>query len=323
MEQYMEENKTVNTELEELKKNINTLKGKITTLDNKRKELEKDAKELIAKTIYQKKQEIEKSYDEVIKEAEVRLKSVEKEKVEEKKRNLNIIIDHTTKSFRENNVYLANEIKRILKDNELPGFVNSEFYMTLWNPTNILDVMLNILAAIIVFAIPSVLSFVTFKDALIKAFPNTIIRFIIIALIYLAVIFVFALIWLTIDKLTKKNSNALKEIIELRKNISDNKKEIAKIAKNTTEETTDDKFDYTKLDREIEAGKLEVENYKAKKKEVLDNFVNVTEEEITKKIEFEASKGIGVIDTEIENVKKELSSLQEKHDAIKLNEATS
>ena len=323
MEQYMEENKTVNTELEELKKNINTLKGKITTLDNKRKELEKDAKELIAKTIYQKKQEIEKSYDEVIKEAEVRLKSVEKEKVEEKKRNLNIIIDHNTKSFRENNVYLANEIKRILKDNELPGFVNSEFYMTLWNPTNILDVMLNILAAIIVFAIPSVLSFVTFKDALIKAFPNTIIRFIIIALIYLAVIFVFALIWLTIDKLTKKNSNALKEIIELRKNISDNKKEIAKIAKNTTEETTDDKFDYTKLDREIEAGKLEVENYKAKKKEVLDNFVNVTEEEITKKIEFEASKGIGVIDTEIENVKKELSSLQEKHDAIKLNEATS
>ena len=97
MEQYMEENKTVNTELEELKKNINTLKGKITTLDNKRKELEKDAKELIAKTIYQKKQEIEKSYDEVIKEAEVRLKSVEKEKVEEKKRNLNIIIDHNTK----------------------------------------------------------------------------------------------------------------------------------------------------------------------------------------------------------------------------------
>ena len=130
------------------------------------------------------------------------------------------------------------------------------------------------------------------------------------------------MVWLK-NKLTKKNSNALKEIIELRKNISDNKKEIAKIAKNTTEETTDDKFDYTKLDREIEAGKLEVENYKAKKKEALDNFVNVTEEEITKKIEFEASKGIGVIDTEIENVKKELSSLQEKHDAIKLNEATS
>lgn len=319
----MEENNVVNNKLEELKKNINTLKGKITTLDNRRKELEKNARTLIAETIYQKKEEIEKSYNEVIKEAEVRLKSVEKEKVEEKKRNLNLIIDHNTKSFRESNVYLVNEIKRILKDNDLPGFVNSEFYMTLWNPTNILDVMLNFISVIIVFAIPSILSFVTFKDALIKAFPNNIIRFIIIALIYLAVIFVFALLWLVVDKLTKKKPDVLKEIIELRKNIADNKKEIAKIAKTTSEETTDDKFDYTKLDREIEAGKLEVENYKAKKKEALENFANVTEEEITKKIEAEANKEIDVLNQEIENVKKDLAKLQEEHDTIKLNEATS
>ena len=319
----MEENNVVNNELEELKKSINTLKGKITTLDNKKKGLEKNAKDLIAKTIYQKRQEIEKSYDEVIKEAEVRLKSVEKEKIDEKKKNLNIIIDRNTKSLRENNIYLTNEIKRLLKDNNIPGFVNSEFYMTLWNPTNILDVMLGFIVTIIIFAIPTILSFIIFKDTLIKAFPNNIIRLIIISLIYLAVIFVFALIWLTIDKLTKKKPEVLKEVIELRKNISDNKKEIAKIAKNTSEETTDDKFDYTKLDREIEAGKLEVENYKAKKKEALDHFVNTTEEEITKKIELEAKKEIDAIITEIENVKSELSKLQEKHDTIKLNEATS
>ena len=319
----MEENKVVNSELEELKKNINILKGKITTLDNRKKELEKKAKDLIANTIYQKKKEIEKSYDEVIKEAEVRLKSVEKEKLDEKKKNLKLIIDKNTKSLRENNVYLINEIKRLLNDNGIPGFVNSEFYMTLWNPTNILDVMLNFFAVILVFAIPSILSFVTFRDALVKAFPNNAVRFIIIALIYLAVIFVFALIWLLIDKLTKKNPNVLKEIIELRKNISDNKKEIAKITKSTSEEDLNDKFDYTKLDREIEAGKLEVENYKSKRKEALDNFVNVTESEISKKIESEANKEISVLDTEIENVKTELSKLIEKHDTIKLSEAIS
>lgn len=319
----MEENKTINSELEELKKNINTLKGKITTLDNKKKTLEREAKELIAKTVYQKKQEIEKSFDEIIKEAETRLKSAEKEKLNEKKRNLDILINQGTKSFKENNIYLANEIKRILKDNNMPGLVNSEFYMTLWNPTNILDVMINFFAVILVFAIPSILSFVTFKDALIKAFPNNIIRFIVIALIYLAVIFVFALIWLLIDKLTKKNPNVLKEIIELRKNISDNKKEISKISKRVSEETTEDKFDYTKLDREIEAVKLEVENYKTKRKEALDNFATVTENEISKRLETEANKDISVLDTEIENVKTELAKLQEKHDTIKLNEATS
>ena len=97
------------------------------------------------------------------------------------------------------------------------------------------------------------------------------------------------------------------------------KKEIEKIIVETNKGATDDKFDYTKLDREIEAGKIEVENYRNKKKTALENFVNVTQDEITKKVGEEARKGMDAVDKEMEDVKKELADFQKKHDTLKIN----
>ena len=318
----MEENKVENTKLDELKKKINTLKGKLTTLEEKKKDLENKAKELIAKTIYEKKQEIERSYDEVLREAEVRLKATEKEKESEKKKNLDRVVEHNTRSTREDNTYLKNEINKILRDNKLPGFVNSGFYMALWYPKSIGSIFGVFIAVIIVLLIPTLLSFVIYKKELLVQFPNSIIRYIVIALIYLAFIFVFGLIWLIIDKLTKKNIAALDNIIELRKNIEENKTKIANITRETTQNMNDSEFDYTKLDREIEAERMEVENYKKKKKEAVDNFVNVTQDEITKGIESAASKDIDAIVNEMDEVKAELSTVQTEHDELKLKMAT-
>ena len=318
----MEEN-VLNTEIEELKKNLNTAKGKLTTLEEKKNDLKKSTNDLIAKTIYQKKQDIERSYSEVLKEAEQRLKATEKEKEEEKKNNLKKEVEHNTRSAKENNVFLNNEIKRILKENKLPSFINSTFYMSLWSPSNALEVFIGIVAAILAMTIPTILTFGTYKDALLKTFPNNILRYIIIAMIYLFFIFIFGLIWLIIDKWTKKKPDILKEIKEFRRNITDNKHLIKKIENDTHKNIDDTKFDYTKLDRDIEAGKLEVENYRKKMKDALDNFVNVTEDEIAKSIEQESSKAMAILDNDIETTKKEISELQTKYDELKLRIAES
>lgn len=318
----MEEN-VLNTEIEELKKNLNTAKGKLTTLEEKKNDLKKSTDDLIAKTIYQKKQDIERSYSEVLKEAEQRLKATEKEKEEEKKNNLKKEVEHNTRSAKENNVFLNNEIKRILKENKLPSFINSTFYMSLWSPSNALEVFIGIIAAILAMTIPTILTFGTYKDALLKTFPNNILRYIIIAMIYLFFIFIFGLIWLLIDKWTKKKPDILKEIKEFRRNITDNKHLIKKIENDTHKNIDDTKFDYTKLDRDIEAGKLEVENYRKKMKDALDNFVNVTEDEIAKNIEQESSKTMSILDNDIETTKKEISELQTKYDELKLRIAES
>ena len=216
-------------ELEELKKSINTLKGKLTTLENNKKKIEDEANELIASTIYQKKQELERSYDEIIKEAEHRLKAAEKEKADERKKNINKLVEHNTRSVRENNKYLNNEIKRILSENKLPGFINSDFYMSIWDPTTLKEKIGAFIAVLVVLVIPSVLSFGLYAKKLEEAFPSSTLRTFIIVLIYLVAIFIVGIIWLLIEKVTKKNPEVLKEVKELRKNIEDNKAEIVKI----------------------------------------------------------------------------------------------
>lgn len=308
-------------ELEEMKKQINVLKGKVTTLESKKKDIEREAEDTVGHLIYEKKKEIERSYSEVLKEAEQRLKVKEKEKADERKKNIDRVVGENTKETKESILYLKNHIKNILEENKLPGFVNSGFYMGVWYPTNMVEWFIGVVVAIIVFAIPTFISFVIAKDSLVKAFPNAVIRYIIIALIYLGVIFIAGLIWLGIDKMTKKNMEALKEIKELRKNIMDNNKVIEKITRDTNKEMTDDKFDYTKIDREIEAGKLEVENYRKKKEDALNHFDSVTTEEIKAKTKVEVEKKTGSIAREIEQVKAEIDSLQKKHDDFKLSMA--
>ena len=64
------------------------------------------------------------------------------------------------------------------------------------------------------------------------------------------------------------------------------------------------------------------ENHRNKKKEALEHFVNVTQDEITKKVGEEARKGIDAVEKEIENVKEELSELQKKHDTLKIEIAS-
>ena len=309
-------------QLEEMKKQINVLKGKVSTLESKKKEIEKEAEDTVGHLIYDKRKEIERSYSEVLKEAEQRLKVKEKEKEDERKKNIDKIVNENTKETKESILYLKNHIKNILKENNLPGFVNSGFYMGVWYPTNIAEWFIGVIAAIVVLAIPTVIAFVIAKESLIKAFPNAIFRYIIIALIYFGVIFIVGLIWLGIDKMTKKNMEALKEIKELRKNIADNNKEIVKITRDTSREMTDDKFDYTKIDREIEAGKIEVENYKNKKDDAMTHFENVTAEEIKSKAREEVEKNVKPIIAEIEQVMVEIESLRKKHDELKLEIAS-
>ena len=306
--------------LEEMKNQINILKGKASTLESNIKTMEKETEEAIGKMIYEKRKGLERSYGEVLKEAEQRLKAKEKEKVEERKKNIEKVVKENTKETREGITYLKNHIKNVLKENNIPSFVNSTFYMGVWCPSTVVEWCIRLLVIAIVLLIPTIISFVVAKDNLITAFPNAVCRYIIIALIYFGVIFIASLIWLLVDKMTKKNIDVLNEVKEFRKNILDNNKKIAEITKKTNEEMTDDKFDYTKIDRDIEAGKLEVENYKKKKEEAITHFETVTEEEIKKNAKSEMEKKIRPIEREIDKVKEEIDELQKKHDELKLSQ---
>ena len=133
--------------------------------------------------------------------------------------------------------------------------------------------------------------------------------------IYLLVI---GIIYVFIDSSTKKDKKVLIDIKEMRKNINDNLKDIKKITKDTIQNIKDEDFDYTKLDRDIEGIKYELENAKNKKKEALDTFENETREKIINTIQSANRAELVEIEKELSSAREELLTTEKKYTDKKL-----
>ena len=110
----------------------------------------------------------------------------------------------------------------------------------------------------------------------------------------------------------------LLDIKEIRKNINDNNKDIRKITRETMKNTKDEEFDYTKLDRDIEGIKYELENAKEKKREALETFDNVTTNKIIEQINNANKDEIVNIEKELETAKEDLLNEEKKHSDLRL-----
>ena len=321
LKNYLKEAKDSLISLDEMKKSINALKGKVTTYEKKKEELDENIRISINKTIKENKDALVKSYDEIILEVEKRLKTSESDKAREKKKNLDTLIEKNTRINKDNNEYLRNEIKKILHENKLPFFVNSKLYFILFFPTSFIELILAfILFLIFIIGVPAgIWYFVGPKDFTnisnlfqSKAFWTTIV-YIAVYLLVIGVIYIF------IDNTTKKDKRALLDIKELRKNIKDNLKDILKITKNTIKNIKDEDFDYTKLDRDIEGIKYELENANNKKKEALETFENDTREKIIDQIKSAHKQETIEIEKELLSAHEELANLEKKYTDLRLN----
>ena len=308
-----------NEVLEQIKKELNLMSGKLTTFEKEKAEILSKKETLINKTIYEKRKSIDSAYNEVILEVEKRLKALKVEKDKEKKENINRLIDQNTKETKDNNFYLNNEIKKIIESNKLPGFVNSELYFSLFSPYTLMQwIKGTIISIIILLVIPFILCYLfIYKNNVLSLDSPTlqIIVAICIGLIYVAII---GSIWLLVDKSSKKNPEALNQIKDIRKNIKENNKTINEIARKTSDEATDDKFDYTKIDRDIEATTLELEKRNEEKKVATEKFVNETEQQIKNKIERDVKPKLDELTSQIEELKAEISTKQKLYDDTRL-----
>lgn len=306
--------------LDEMKKNINALKGKVTTFEKKKEDFDENIRITTNKAIKENKDAILKSYDEIILEIEKRLKSIESDKAREKKKNLDLLIEKNTRVNKDNNEYLRNEIKKILRENKLPFFVNSKLYFILFFPTSFIELIIAfIFFLIFIIGVPVGIWYLkgpkVFTDisSLIqnKTFWITI--------VYIAVyLLVIGVIYVIIDNITKKDKKVLLDIKELRKNIKDNLKDILKITNHTIKNVKDEDFDYTKLDRDIEGIKFELENANNKKKEALETFENETREKIIDQIKSNNKQELINIEKELLSAHEELASLEKKYTDLRL-----
>ena len=292
-------------DIEEKKKDINILKGKKTTYEEKVASLNKTKEEIIEKTIKERRQELERDFDDRFNNIKNRISEAKNKREKERKKNISILIEKETTEKRNNNIFLKNEIKKLLKENKISKIANTNFYLSIYKPTNFFDILRIILYILIFFiGIPVIILVSPIKSQPVKI------------LIIVGIVFFFGCIYLLIDKFVKVDEETVKELKELRKNIKDNKKEIKKITKKINNEKDDSNFDYTAYDREIEQANMDMEKTKKKYQETVDNFENVVKEELKTNIENAANKDIDLVKKEISKIETELEKEQNKFESI-------
>ena len=299
-------------DVEEKKKDINLLKGKKATYEQKVAELTKVKEEIIEKTIKERKQDLDRDFDDRFTNINNRISEAKNKREKERKKNITLLIEKETTTKRKNNVFLKNEIKRVLRENKVSSIVNTKFYLSIFKPSNIGEYFRAIVYFICCFVlIPLIIVLYPYTEQATKTVNSSKI------LLWIMVAAFFGCIYLLIDKFVKVDDETLKEIRELRKDIKDNLKEIKKISKSIMKDKDDSKFDYTVFDREIEQANMDMEKAKAKQKEAIENFETVVKKELQENIENAANKDIDLIKKELSKIETELKKEQSKLESIK------
>ena len=124
-------------DVEEKKKDINVLKGKKATYEEKVAGLNKAKNEIIEKTIKERRQDLDKDFDDRFTNIKNRINEAKAKREKERKKNINMLIEKETNVKRNNNIFLQNEIKRILKEKKVSRLVNTKFYLSVFKASNI------------------------------------------------------------------------------------------------------------------------------------------------------------------------------------------
>lgn len=283
-------------EEEEKKKELNVLRGKEATFEQEIEKLEKAKKECIEKTIKEKKAELEKSYDDLMINTSNKIKQAREQKEKEVKKNKKAQIEKETKDSKENNVYLKNRIKSLLKEKRLPFFVNTNFYFSIFRYENPMSIVRAIIILIIFLAlIPLVLIFAVefLRDS------GDFVKI----LVFILNLFLWGLVYLGISKKINVDDETIKDIKDIRKEINENKKKIKNITDDINKSSDESNYDYSKFNKEIEQGSNDLKILGDKREAALENFNNVVEAEIIQSIEKEAEKDINETKNNLEKTK--------------------
>ena len=299
-------------EEEEKKKELNVLRGKVATFEQEIEKLEKAKQDCIEKTIKEKKSEIEKSYDDLMISTSNKIKQAREQKEKEVKKNKKAQIEKDTKEAKDNNKYLKNRIKSLIKEKNLPFFVNSDLYFSIFKYETPMSIVRALIVALIFFGL---IPFLFIKIDPFKWFTTVSIN--IKIFVYIVNFLIWGLIYLGISKALHVDNDTIKEIMDIRKEIRENKKQIKNITDDINKNTDESNYDYSRYNKEIEQGSNDLKILGDKRDAALENFNNVVEAEIVEGIEKEAEKDINEAKNNLEKAKASIEKEEQVLSEIK------
>lgn len=243
------------------------------------KELQSEKKALLSQidsTIARRRAEVTHSFETELNTTQDKLDKAKNKRQKEKNVKVKSRIGDETAELMKENQDLKRKIKDAFKKDKVPAYCNSNWYFSLFFPSNIGD-FLKLLFVFLLFyaAVPIGLYYYI---PLRKIYH--------LAIIYLLCIFVFGGIWAMIHNFTKlRHLETLKHCKNLRKTIKNNKKKMDLIKKSIKGESDDSVYALDDFDNEIERIENEMKLVLLRRQQAIDNFEHETKPALTKELQ--------------------------------------
>lgn len=292
----IEENWRRQSELNKIEADVSS---KEKALESQKKYVNDKANDLIK----ERRSALKKTHDEQVDVANKGFKEAEKKRKVAKNDAVSERISRETTDVVTDNNTLNAEIDTMLRENGMPKFCKSGWFYALFAPRRGGEFVIFILTVIITLGvIPNIVCALVKTD-----------QWLIKALIYLAIVVFFVLIYFIIFLISKRNSkgHVLEEIRPKRDMIRKNNKEIKRRAKNIKGDKDESEYELSEYDSEIAANHDVLNEKMNARDEALKDFDENTAVQLREEIERENQPAIDEMTKELEESRAALSAAKE------------
>lgn len=227
-------------------------------------------------TLKKRESELKKTYDEEENIVNSKLKKIKLQKDKARNQGIKERIKEETKEDYDKIRDIKNQLKDMMRKENIPFFCRSKLYHALYLPKSLSDFLI----LLCIFAI----CFVGIPIGAYLLLPNRRILYLIV--IYVACISVFGILYTVIGNLTRgKHLETLKNIRLLLNDIDQNRKLIRRIAMEIRRDTDETGYHLEEYDREITDLEKESEDLRRKREDALRIFEGETKPHITSEIQ--------------------------------------
>ncbi len=276
----------------------------------------------LKKALEQKKQEIEKEKNSAVKNElngtiaeEEQVISINNKKIREvkssrnkaKDRGIKDRIEVETEDLVKENKRLHREVRKKLRENDLPGFCDSKWFYTLYFTEGIVQWLIKIGVFL--------LCFVIIPDIVVKIVnPWFLFKFLLFALVDV----IFFGVYITIFLVTKdKNDGTLEELQEEREKILDNERKIRKIKRGIKTDRDESQYNLSDFDEELEALKSNLDSVTKERDRKIKVFEEKRKPEIEEEVSAKYSEELDLLNKNIEENEGAYNKLLREMEAAK------
>ena len=255
----------------------------------------------IKNTVSSRRREIVRDFDLKISKEKKKLAQEKTAKAKAKEKKVKERISSDTSFLRRENDELKRQFSEFFRENHIPKAAKSSLYYTLFMPKGIKEYLLCALAFAVIFIL------LPFLVILIK--PD--IGLLLFALFYLLLILIFGGAYIAIANSTRhKSPEVFKEGRAFRDQINANNKRMRNIAKGIRKDPDEGKYDLAEFEDRIKTAEDGLAAVNEEKKKALDNFDEVTAEELTKEITERTQGSISELEAKIAENSSKAEELQ-------------